>query len=48
LRTSTARGKVPSNHGNILRKDYRTIAAAVREVNLGREDALDERTWIVR
>lgn len=24
--------KVPSNHGNILRKDFRTVAAAVREV----------------
>jgi len=24
--------KVPSNHGNILRKDFRTVAAAVHEV----------------
>lgn len=28
----TIHAKVPSNHGNILRKDYRTVADAVREV----------------
>ncbi|MET8229721.1 alpha/beta fold hydrolase [Micromonospora sp. NPDC005298] len=34
--------KVDSNHGAILKKDFRTIAAAVREVaDLGRRDADD-------
>ncbi|MBF6340689.1 hypothetical protein IU450_33070 [Nocardia abscessus] len=28
--------KVPSNHGNILRKDFRAVAEAVREVAPGR------------